>query len=103
MANYRITGVWKVNNVITHYAFHEISADGKTISPAKKTNKKDAISFVENPFNEVYTWIWDYKNSCWKNGSEVHVVGSILKFLRTNHDNTQVDNLNHLIDYSYIY
>ena len=102
MANYRITGVWKEHNVITHYAFHEISPDGKTISDAKKTSKRDAIRIVENPFNLVYTWIWDYKNSCWKDGSDVHVVGTINKFLRTNHDSIQSDNLDHLIDYSII-
>ncbi len=104
MANYRISGVWTdENNVITHYAFHELSFDETMIGPATKTSKIEAIRIVENRFNNVLTWIWDYKNSFWKDGAEVHVVDANPKFLRTNHDNKVIDNLSHLIDYRYIF
>ncbi len=103
MANYRISGVWKENNVITYYAFHEVSSDGKSLSYAKRISKIEAVELVENIFNNVYTLIWDYDNSIWTDGSKVHVVGAVHKFLRSNHDFSQVDNLDHLIDYSYVY
>lgn len=49
----------------------------------------------------VYTTItWDYHKKSWTEGAVVHVVKSNNKsYLRTVKDNTEKDNLDHLIDF----
>lgn len=102
MAEYRISGVWKnSNDVITHYAFHEVET--KTMSKAKKTSKADAVNITEKSWNAVSTMIWNYKKASWTLGEEVHVVnGQYGKYLRSNPDNQLTDNLEHLIDFDWI-
>ena len=103
MAQYRISGIWKNDdNVITHYAFHTILADGR-ITRASKTTKADAIKIVEATGNTVITWLWDYSKAFWKNGETVHVVNAPTgKYLRSNRDSRLTDNLNHLINFDWI-
>lgn len=103
MAEYSITGVWKGDdNIITHYALHEIFGNGK-VSRADKTAKAEAIKLVEKSENNVTTWIWNYQYSCWGEGEKVHVVnGSNGKFLRSNRDSKVTDNLDHLINYDWL-
>lgn len=102
MAKYKISGVWKdSNNVITHYAFHEIRE--KSIGRAQKVVKSKAIQILDQQSNSAVTWSWNYTLGKWTNGENVHVVqGQNGKFLRSNPDNTLTDNLNHLIDYDWI-
>lgn len=60
--------------------------------------KSDAVKLLINPFiNEAVTWLWDYANSKWKDGTKVEVVSG--SYLRSVHDGTVRDNLAHLIDY----
>lgn len=102
MATYRISGVWKNSqNVITHYAFHNVEKN--TISRAKKTSKLNAISILEAIGNSATTWVWNYRSAGWTIGEDVHVVrGANSKYLRSNPDNTTTDNLAHLIDFDWI-
>ena len=102
MANYRISGVWKDSqNIITHYAFHEVSDNSNT--RARKLSKEDAVACVERQGNIVKTWVWNYKRAGWDVGEDVHVVnGRNGKYLRTDPDNTLTDNLGHLIDHDWI-
>ncbi|MCO6148389.1 DUF3892 domain-containing protein [Flavobacterium sp. NRK1] len=104
MAIYRISGIWKnESGVITHYAFHLVSDDGSKIGFAQKKAKNDAVALLEQYGNSATTWLWDYSNNFWKIGNNVHVVSGVSgKFLRSNHDNTEKDNLNHLIDYDWL-
>lgn len=102
MSQYKISGVWKdTNGVITHYAFHTMSATGHT--RATKTSKAIAIQLLETKGNTAYTWLWNYKQAGWENGEAVEVVnGSTGKYLRSNRDNKLTDNLAHLIDFDWI-
>ena len=102
MPTFRISGVWKdANNVITHYAFHTVTATSAT-RQAKKT-KNQAIELLETPGNNATTWLWNYSAARWDVGEPVHVVnGSNGKFLRSNHDNQTKDNLLHLINFDWI-
>ncbi len=102
MALYRISGVWKdSNNVITHYAFHEVGSD--SITRAKKMSKAQAIALLELYGNSATTWIWNYTKAGWNVGENVEVVnGYSGKYLRSNRDKTLTDNLAHLIDFDWI-
>jgi len=101
MAIYRISGVWKDGETITHYAFHTI-ANG-TISRASKKTKVQAVALVEAPENTTTTYMWNYKDAHWIIGEAVSVVnGANGKFLRSHPDGKVSDNLGHLIDYDWI-
>ncbi len=102
MANFKISGVWKNSTgVITHYAFHTVGEN--STSRAQKVLKSQAVQLLETHGNSAITWLWNYKTCGWTNGAVVEVVNSINgKYLRTNHDNKVVDNLDHLIDYDWI-
>lgn len=102
MASFRISGVWQDHEgVITHYAFHTVSE--KSVSRAEKIAKKEAISLVENKSNSAVTWIWNYQNKKWAIGETVEVVGyGENKYLRTNSNDSEKDNLQHLIDFDWI-
>lgn len=103
MALYRISGVWKDNNnVITHYAFHEISSDNTANRAIKKT-KAQAVLLLETRGNKATTWLWNYSTSNWIVGENVQVVnGASGKYLRTDPDKRITDNLSHLIDYDWL-
>jgi hypothetical protein len=99
MANYKISGIWKDSNqVITHYAFHEIGE--KSISRGVKTNKAEAVRILRQNDNNAVTWIWNYSTAFWKDGEKVTVVDD--SYLRSNPDNKLTDNLAHLIDYDWL-
>lgn len=102
MAEFRISGVWKDDdNVITHYAFHEVRKEG--YSRANKISKPEAISLLRISNNKAYTWLWSYKNAGWVVGEEVIIVeGQNGKYLRSNPDNTLTDNLAQLINFDWI-
>ncbi|WP_330442272.1 DUF3892 domain-containing protein [Flavobacterium sp. C4GT6] len=102
MAEYKISGVWKnENNTITHYAFHTRTANGHT--RAEKVSKSEAIRRLEISGNVAFVWIWNYSEALWNTKEKVHVVtGSTGKYLRSNHDGTERNNLAHLIDYDWL-
>lgn len=100
MAEYKISGIWKNDDVITHYAMHTVTENGHT--RAKKVSKKDAIELLEKPQNSAITWLWNYKSCFWYNGENVQVVNAADKYLRSNPDNKETNNLGHLIDYDWI-
>ena len=96
MATYRITGIWKSDNVISHYAIHSVSLEG-TSRLVRKT-KAQVIKLVEDG-NTVTTWVWNYKTCAWNVGENVHVVGTgANRYLRSNPDNRITDNLAHLLN-----
>jgi hypothetical protein len=97
MAVYRISGIWKKNGVISHYAVHTKTETSYT--RAVKTSKADAIKLVEAKGNSVKTRMWDYVNFRWKDGADVEVVdGDTGKYLRSDPDAKTTDNLEHLIN-----
>ena len=102
MAEYRISGIWKdTNSVITHYAFHTVTASGAT--RATKESKVQAIALLEANGNSATTWLWNYSSSGWKIGETVQVInGSNGKYLRSNPDNRLTDNLGHLFDFDWV-
>jgi len=102
MAIYRISGVWKDSNgVITHYAFHTVKES--SISTASKKTKEEAIRLLESFGNSATTWIWNYNTSRWKIGEDVAVVNSSNgKYLRSDPDRTETNNLDHLIDFDWV-
>lgn len=102
MAKYRISGVWKDSQgVITHYGFHTVTSDG--ISRVVKKSKTTAIQLLDTSGNSATTWIWNYKTSYWSIGEDVEIVnGSNGKYLRSNPDNKETNNLGHLIDYDWV-
>lgn len=102
MAEYRISGIWEDEGVISHFAFHQLLENGK-VSRAHKETKAGAIKIVETGGTIVKTWVWNYSKACWDVGETVVVVerqGE--KYLRTLPDNTKRDNLDHLINYDWI-
>jgi len=99
MTIYRISGVWKDDNsIITHYAFHRVKET--SVGFAEKKSKADAVALLNNPNNSATTWLWNYSLGAWIVGSNVHVVEK--KYLRANHDGTERNNLDHLIDYDWL-
>lgn len=102
MTTYRISGIWKDSNrVITHYAFHTVTATG--VTRASKKSKAQAIALLETAGNIAKTWVWDYTKGGWNIGETVSVVnGSSEKYLRSNPDNEVTDNLAHLINFDWI-
>lgn len=98
MANYKISGVWKTNNIITHYAFHTVNQSGT--SRGVKTTKAEAVRLLSNSDNSAVTWIWNYQTAGWNNGEKVEVVNG--SYLRSNPDNKVTDNLAHLINYDWL-
>ena len=60
MTQYKISGIWKGNDdVITHYALHEVYSNG-TVSKGRKTSKADAVILLSDPANQAITWLWNY-------------------------------------------
>lgn len=101
MAKYRISGIWNVNNVITHYAFHTVN--DTYVSSAIKKSKAEAVNLLEIQGNIAYTWVWNYIQCKWNVGEKIEVVnGNSGKYLRSNPDNKLTDNLAHLIDFDWI-
>lgn len=101
MTIFRISGVWKKDNVITDYAVHEVTSTGTT--RAVKTSKKTAIALIEKTGNEATTWLWNYTHARWDIGENVRVATrNGEKYLRTDPDDTTRDNLGHLINYDWI-
>ncbi|WP_262152682.1 DUF3892 domain-containing protein [Chryseobacterium foetidum] len=102
MTIYRISGVWKNSlGVITHYAFHTVTTTGTT--RAVKKSKTEAVKLLETSGNSATTWIWNYITCGWSNGENVSVIaGSNGKYLRSNADKKETNNLEHLINFDWI-
>lgn len=105
MANYAISGVWKDSNgTITHYAIHDANfTANSTDNPAKKYSKAEAITLLDNSINSAKSMLWNYSTHGWNWGTTIQVVGTgTNRYLRTTQDGTVRDNLDHLIDYSFV-
>lgn len=102
MPTYRISGVWKNSkDTITHYGIHKKNTD--SLGRAMKYTKLQAVKLVETTGNSVSTQIWNYKSASWNIGEKVEVVnGSNGKYLRSNPDKKETNNLGHLIDYDWL-
>ncbi|MDR6968185.1 hypothetical protein J2X31_002200 [Flavobacterium arsenatis] len=102
MAEYRISGVWKdAQGTITHYGFHTVTSTG--VTRAVKKSKATAIQLLETSGNSATTWVWNYKSCFWTVGENVEVVNaSTGKYLRTNPDSKETNNLGHLINYDWL-
>jgi hypothetical protein len=94
MAVFRISGIWKDDSVITHYAIHEVLPNNGGITRSKKYTKTQAVALLSTAGNSATTWLWNYKNAFWQVGETVSVVAG--SYLRSNHDGQVSDNLGHL-------
>jgi hypothetical protein len=106
MAEYRITGVWKKDGIITHYAVHSRTKNDKgeyMVGKAVKMTKVAAVALLDNTGHTAKTYLWNYNSASWSAGEDVHVVDGTPKFLRTNHDGVRKDNLSHLPNFSYLW
>ncbi|KFC20076.1 DUF3892 domain-containing protein [Chryseobacterium sp. FH1] len=105
MAHYAISGVWKdANGTITDYAIHTANKEKNTVdNPAKKYSKAEAIKLLDNSQNSAQTLLWNYTSKVWKWGTDIIVVATgTNKYLRTIQDGTVQDNLDHLINYTFV-
>jgi len=95
MAVYYVSGIWTNNNIITDLNIH--LAPGDKVNMATKYSLDNVIKLVEAG-HELYTANWIYPNRAWSKGARVHVVkeGS-QKYLRSNHDKVQKDNLDNML------
>lgn len=94
MAVYYVSGIWTNNNVIIDLNIHLVS-DG--VHRAYKYTLAKAIELIEAG-NELYTANWIYSNPAWSKGARVHVVKEgNQKYLRSNHDKLQKDNLDNML------
>lgn len=106
MAEYRISGIWKNSEGITHYAVHLATKKpkgGYIISHAVKKTKSEAVVLLSIQGNTAKTLLWNYGRAQWLTGEDIHVVKGNPPFLRTNHDGILRDNLLHLINYGFVY
>jgi len=105
MAHYAISGIWKNGSgTITDYAIHIADRKENTVNtPAKKYSKAEAVQLLENSQNSAETILWNYTSKSWQWGTDVNVIGTgENKYLRTTQDGTVRDNLDHLINYSFV-
>lgn len=104
MALYRISGIWKnPSGTITHYGFHTANVSNNTATRIEKVTKENAVKRLDNTINKATTWVWNYKLSRWSIGENVEVVnGENEKFLRSNPDKKETNNLEHLINYDWL-
>ena len=104
MAKYRISGIWKnTSGTITHYGFHTVNETENTATRVEKVTKEKAVERLENYNSKATTWIWNYSLSRWSIGENVEVVnGTNEKYLRSNPDKKETNNLEHLINYDWL-
>ncbi|WP_294217992.1 DUF3892 domain-containing protein [uncultured Chryseobacterium sp.] len=105
MAHYAISGVWKdTNGTITDYAIHNTNVEKNAVdNPAKKYSKTEAIKLLYNSQNSAQTLLWNYKSKAWTWGTSIIVVNTgTNKYLRTIQDEIVRDNLDHLINYTFV-
>ena len=104
MALYRISGIWKNSSgTITHFGFHTVNEKENTVTRVVKIAKENAVKKIENSNNTATTWVWNYKLSHWSIGENVEIVnGANEKYLRSNPDKKETNNLEHLINYDWL-
>jgi len=107
MAEYRISGIWKNGEIITHYAVHlrtrNANNDVYIIERADKMTKIATVTLIQNKQNSSKTYLWNYSTSKWNTGGEILIVNENPPFLRTTHDEIIKNNLLHLIDYGFVF
>ncbi len=104
MALYRISGIWKnISGTITHYGFHTFNESENTVTRVEKVTKENSVKRLENSTNIATTWVWNYNLSRWSIGENVEVVNGVNeKYLRSNPDKKETNNLEHLINYDWL-
>ncbi|MES2411625.1 MAG: DUF3892 domain-containing protein [Bacteroidota bacterium] len=97
MAKYRISGIWKENDIVIAYSFHQVYEG--SISMAEKKTKEQAIALLEDHDNTATTWIWNYATCRWIVGESVRVMQDENgKYLSSNRNNKLTYNLGHLLN-----
>ena len=98
MATYYVSGIWTNNNVITDLNVHLVTNDDKgNVTQAKRITLEQGIQLVEAG-HDVYTANWYYAGHYWAKGARIHVVKeSGQKYLRSNHDRNEKDNLDNMV------
>ena len=92
--NYFISGVWKDSERITHVMLHNAKPDD-SFDSGVKVSEKYVIRLLKNG-ERACTIIWRYPG--WFTGAEVdYVEFDNNEFLRTDQNDTAVDNLDNLI------
>ncbi len=97
MSRYYISGIWKANGVVTHYAVH--APEENSWTRATKTTKANAVALIEQNGITAYTRMWNYRLASWTHGEEILVVSvNGVKHLRSHADGKPTDNLDNLIN-----
>jgi len=92
--NYFISGVWKDSERITHVMLHNAQPDG-SFNRGIKVSEKYVIELLKKG-ERAGTITWKYPG--WYIGAEVDYIESDNnEFLRTDRNDTAVDNLDNLI------
>ncbi len=97
MATYYVPAIWKNSqNVITHLNTLLYHADGNYLDPAIKRTVAQVINMIEAG-DILYTSKYLY-NEKWQPRAKIHVVTlGFGKYLRSNHDKEEIDNLDNMI------
>ncbi|WP_439480618.1 DUF3892 domain-containing protein [Chryseobacterium aquaticum] len=92
--NYFISGVWKDSERITHVMLHKKQPDG-SLNCGIKASEKHVVELLKKG-ERVCTITWKYPG--WYIGAEVDYIESDKnEFLRTDRNDTAIDNLDNLI------
>lgn len=99
IADYLISGIWKSEDRsrISDVFLHGITDDNKFIRGVK-TPESDVINLIEND-KKIKTLVWSYKDAKWLTPVDVIVSENEGgKYLKTSPDDSESDNLLHLIN-----
>lgn len=101
MGKYRISGIWKDNDVIIAYAVHEIFEN--CTGRAEKKTKEQTIAILETYGNSASTWVWNYTTGRWIIGEPVSVLeDNNGKYLCSNRRNKLTFDLGHLLNLGWV-
>lgn len=98
MAHFFISGVWKLNGIITDVFVHPYNPTTNTFSPGTKVSEANVIESIRNG-NIYQTLNWNYSGISWRKGAIVVVIREGNKdYLRTSKDVAVENNLDNLIN-----
>jgi hypothetical protein len=94
-ADYLISQVgFNSNGKISRVRVHKDNGDKITHQGIYDVNQ--IISSIKSGYT-YKTIVWNYKKKAWSEGAEIHIVKDHLEYIRTDRDDTAVDNLENLI------
>jgi hypothetical protein len=98
MADYYISGVWKVSGKVTHVFLHATNGSKFDVQGIKRSEAY-VINLIKTDKKTVYTLVYNYNNNNdWSEGAKVNVIQEgNTEYLRTSADKTLKDNLDNML------